>query len=148
MPIARSNSFTPVAPNNAPVSAHAPAPVQAPDYTVNDDEFRRLATIRFRHNDAIRRHTSALGDARDALIDALRALDDTERAAHAEMDAALPLRPRLATNDNRLGVETILPDPDTARDAFQAINRFVANLYDRIDAIDHSYPIHMSLVPR
>jgi hypothetical protein len=90
---------------------------------VNDDEFRLLATIRFRHNDAIQCHTSALCDARDALIDALRALDDTERAAHVEMDAALPLRPRPSTNDDRLGVETILPDPDPARDALQAINR-------------------------
>ncbi len=66
---------------------------------------------RFRHNEAIARHTIALSNARDALCDALRALEDTEYDAHAEMDAALPLRDAALNNDKDclIGVETILP---------------------------------------
>jgi hypothetical protein len=153
MPVHRNSSCIRLASANAPVSANAPAPaVQAQDnntYIVSDDEFRRLATIRHRHNEAIARHTSALCDARDAFCDALRALEDTEYNAHAEMDAALPLRALSShTDEDRIGVETLLPDIDPTRDALQVINHFVGTLRIRVDTIQDSDPVHMLLVPR
>ena len=144
MPIPRNQSCVPA---QAPHQAQAPHRAQhAPHQEVTDDEYRRLATIRHRNAQALQ--PDALRSARNALHDALHALHDVQRATYADMDAALAFRPRPATEDDRLDVEILLPNPDPARAALHTITRFLGDLTERVDAIDHRDPVHMLIVPR